>query len=72
MITAAEGETRLTPPAAGAEIAAATTATRSGIIFRLAHGLRFAEGHSAAIGSEAAIKNGDLRGNLLRGHPKVG
>ena len=42
---------------AGGEIAAATAASRSGIIFRLAHGMRVAAGHSQVLAQQAAIKN---------------
>jgi len=43
--------------AAGPEIAAATSAARSGIVFRLAHGMRLAVGHSQVLAEEGAIKN---------------
>jgi len=42
---------------AGGEIAAGTAAARSGIIFRLAHGLRIAVGRSPVIAEINAVKN---------------
>jgi RHS repeat-associated protein len=42
---------------AGGEIAASTAAARSGIVFRLAHGMRLAAGHSQVIVEAAALKN---------------
>ena len=42
---------------AGGEIAAGTAAARSGIIFRLAHGMRIAAGHSQVLAEQGAIKN---------------
>jgi RHS repeat-associated protein len=42
---------------AGGEIAAGTAAARSGIIFRLAHGMRLAAGHSQVLAETGAIKN---------------
>jgi len=42
---------------AGGEIAASTAAARSGIIFRLAHGMRIAVGHSQVLAEQGAIKN---------------
>lgn len=43
--------------AVGGEIAASTAAPRSGIIFRLAHGMRIAVGRSHVLAEEATIKN---------------
>jgi RHS repeat-associated protein len=42
---------------AGGEIAAGTAAARSGIIFRLAHGMRIAAGHSRVLAETGAVKN---------------
>ncbi len=42
---------------AGGEIAAGTAATRSQIIFRLAHGMRIAAGHSQVLADVGAVKN---------------
>jgi len=42
---------------AGGEIAAGTAAARSGIIFRLAHGMRIAAGHSQVLAETGAVKN---------------
>jgi hypothetical protein len=42
---------------AGGEIAAGTAAARSGIIFRLAHGMRIAVGHSQVLAETGAVKN---------------
>lgn len=41
----------------GGEIAAGTAAARSGIIFRLAHGMRLAAGHSQVLAETGAVKN---------------
>jgi hypothetical protein len=42
---------------AGAELLTATTAARSGVIFRLAHGMRAASGHSMVLAGQAALRN---------------
>lgn len=42
---------------AGGEIAAGTAAARSGIIFRLAHGMRLAAGYSQVLAETGAVKN---------------
>lgn len=41
----------------GSELAASTAAARSGIIFRLAHGMRLAAGHSQILAEQNAVKN---------------
>jgi len=56
-VAAAVGYGSVGAAIAGAEIAAGTAAARSQIVFRLAHGMRVALGHSQVLAEQGAVKN---------------